>query len=229
MTKWKKIDHDRTRLYGDKITVRENGLTWGAAFIRKYNLHSKRGVNFFSSEDDPYKLGFEFIDILQQGSLKLTGSDNSNTATRQVNAKALISNSKLLSRIKDYPNREERTFNIKKDEDVFYIQLNPCFEYSVQFSEIRSIKKTIKGIYRCLDSKENVVYIGSGIIHDEALTAQKKCETQFKYIEYSIIENRDAAFDWERYHQLEHKKIYGDLPYYNKVLAPQKNVVTIKN
>tara|TARA_B100000242_G_scaffold290342_1_gene261618 strand:+ start:587 stop:1282 length:696 start_codon:yes stop_codon:yes gene_type:complete len=229
-TKWKKIEHSRQRLTGEKLTLRDGGLTWGANFIRNNDLIEKKAVSFFISEEDPYKLGFQFLDKQTQGSSKLVGQLHpSNTATRQCNCKALINNSKLLSRIKESENREDRIFSIKKEEDIFYIQMNPCFEYSIQFSEIRTLDKSIKGIYRCLDSNENVVYIGSGRIHDEALAAQKKCETQFKYIEYSMIADRDAAFDWERYHQLEHKKIYGDLPYYNKVLAPNKNVIEINN
>ena len=103
---------------------------------------------------------------------------------------------------------------------VYFIQLDPNFEYSVQFSDIKSIDSSLSGIYRCLDSHENVVYIGSGLIKNEATNAQKKCETQFKYVEYSVIPNRDDAYTWERYYQEKHIKVFGDLPMYNKVLAP---------
>ena len=229
-TNWKKIEHSRQRLTGERLTLRDGGLTWGASFIRNNDLVDKKAVNFFFSEDDTYKLGFEFLDKQVQGSYKLiVGQQPSNTATRQCNCKALLNNSKLLSRIKESENRNDRIFNIKKEEEIFFIQMNPCFEYSIQFSEIRTLDKTFKGIYRCLDCNENVVYIGSGLIHDEALAAQKKCETQFKYIEYSLITDRDTAYYWERHHQLEYKKTYGDLPYYNKVLAPKKNVIEINN
>ncbi|GIS26130.1 MAG: hypothetical protein CM15mP127_05030 [Gammaproteobacteria bacterium] len=50
----------------------------------------------------------------------------------------------------------------------------------------------------------------------------RKNETQFKYIEYSIIPDRDEAFGWERHYQEKSNRKYGDLPMYVKVLPQIK-------
>ena len=41
-TNWKKIEHSRQRLTGEKLTLRDGGLTWGANFIRNNDLIEKK-------------------------------------------------------------------------------------------------------------------------------------------------------------------------------------------
>ncbi len=225
---WQRIKHDRLNPKGELISITNQGITFSAQFIRQNNLLEKDAVAILKGEDD-FKLGFEFLDEVESCSYKLIiSSGRDKTATRQCNAGAIIKNSKLLSKIRDLPDREDRSFKVEKDKDgFFFIRLAPNFEYMVPFSDIKTIDSEKSGIYRCLDSTERVVYIGSGYIKTEATNAQKKCETQFKYIEYSVIPNRDDAYTWERYYQEKHKKEFGDLPMYNKVLAPNKNVQLI--
>jgi hypothetical protein len=226
---WKRVKHDRQNPLGELISITNQGLTFSAQFIKAQKLLDKQAVAVMKGDDD-FKLGFEFLDEHETCSYKLViSSGRDNTATRQCNAQAIIKNSKILSKIRDLPSREDRSFKVQQDESgIYFIQLDPNFEYSVQFSDIKTVDSSLSGIYRCLDSHENVVYIGSGLIKTEATNAQKKCETQFKYIEYSIIPDRDEAFGWERHYQEKHRKKYGDLPMYNKVLAPNKKIVSLE-
>lgn len=225
---WKRIQHERLNPKGELISITNQGLTFSAEFIKQHELQDKKAVAILKGDDD-FKLGFEFLDEVETCSYKLViCSGRGNTATRQCNAGAIIKNNKLLSKIRDLPNREDRSFKVKKDQDgIYFIKLDPSFEYMVPFSDIKGIDSQISGIYQCLDSHENVVYIGSGFIKDEAVAAQQKCKTQFKYIEYSIIKERDDAYSWEHYYQQKHMEVYGDLPMYNRILAPKKKLHSI--
>ena len=44
-----------------------------------------------------------------------------------------------------------------------------------------------------------------------------------------LLEDRDKAYDWERFHQERHREKFGELPRYNKVLAPKKGAILLED
>lgn len=231
--KLKTITHDKARPIGEYLSISNQGFTFGASFIRNNKLEDMKSVKFLEDPEDPYFYAFEFLenkhyDVID--AYKLTRSAHSATATRQCNAKAVINSSKQLSSVRNSSNRAEKAFDIKPFDpknNIFFVSLTPSFEFCLPFSEIKNVSKDVMGIYRCLDESEAVIYIGSGLIKQEAINAQNKSkEHRFKFIEYSILSDREAAFDWEHYHQKKFSKKYGNLPILNKVYAPYKGKVT---
>ncbi|MDC1484118.1 hypothetical protein N8230_01140 [Gammaproteobacteria bacterium] len=231
--KWKEFKHERMSMNGPYVSITDQGLTVGASAIEEFGMEAMNAVILMFSEDN-LKLGLRFLEKPVMNSYKLicpAAARCNKSNTRQINCKAAITGNKLLSKLRDSKDREGRSFPAKKDKDssdILYIELAPSFEYSIEFSDLKSIDNDLSGIYRCLDGHESVVYIGSGKIKTEAINAQKKCSTSFKYIEYSIITDRGEAFSWERYHQEDHIKKHGSLPFYNKVLAPKGTIHSLE-
>ena len=232
--------HDRMRQNGKHVIINSQNICFGADSIRSNNLEQKKSVQFKIDKSNPYVLGFEFRDESHkdiEDSYKLVQAggrsrSKDGTATRQCSASALYRQNKQLKSISECEDKSERVFTLKpydEKKSIFFIELTPSFEFSVDFSEIRSIPRDKTGIYRCYNTHEEVVYIGSGLIAQEAIQAQKKSKDQFKFIEYSLIEDRDKAYDWERFHQESHREKFGELPRYNKVLAPKKGAILLED
>ena len=84
---------------------------------------------------------------------------------------------------------------------------------------------SISGIYSCYDKYDNLIYIGSGKIKQRALARQKAAGEDLARVEYSVIENRKVAFNWEKYHLDRYKERFGKLPLMN---ANEGNLVKIE-
>lgn len=230
------LTHKKMRERGHYVTINSNGFTFSAEAIRENYLEDKKSVVILADTDDPYFFAFQFFN---QKSRELTsafklnhphGRKVSKTATRQCSSVGIINSSRALRTIIDLEDRSDRTFQFKeysKEDSIYYIELRPSFEFSVEFSKIKDLSDDLSGIYRCYDQYDNVVYIGSGLIRNEAQNAQKKSNTQFKHIEYSIIPDRQKAFGWERHHQLVYEKKHGVLPAFNKIKAPDVGMETL--
>jgi len=220
---------------GKYVTINSTGFTFSADAIRESSLEEKNSVVILQDSEDPYIFAFKFFDEHSKdipSSLKLIHPHrkSNGTATRQCSARGLINSSRSLKAIRDLEDKTERTFQFKEydvKDSIFYIELVPSFEFALEFSEIKSLSDELSGIYRCYDQYDQVVYIGSGLIRNEAINAQKKSQTQFKHIDYSIINDRDSAFAWERHYQLEYERKNGNLPKFNKIRAPEKGVLKI--
>lgn len=227
--------HDRMRQNGKTVIVNERNICFGASAIRSYDLEDKKSVQFQIDPNNPYILGFKFHDSSHkdlEDSYKLVianGSRKDRTATRQCSSAALYRQHKQLRSISEAELKSERVFLLKefsKKDSIYYIELTPSFEYSAEFSEIRMVPKDAIGIYRIYDKHEQIVYIGSGYISSRAIDAQKRSNDQFKFIEYSLLDNAEKAMEWERFHQERFVEKNGDLPKYNKIYAPKKGNIS---
>lgn len=225
---WKRVVPERANLRGEYISIRSVGFTFSAALIKKYNLQNKKAVAILKG-DDPFLFGFELLDEIEKGSYTLRGSSGDNsTATRTIHCGSIINQSKLLTRISSLPTKDEKSFKAELHDDILIIRLAPCFEQLIAFSDIKDLNKDKSGIYRCLDSQDTIVYIGSGKIKERAITRQKETGTHFNYIEYSEIPDRDQAMYWERYYHQEFKNKFGELPLYNRILAPKTDLALVE-
>lgn len=224
---WKRIVPERTNLRGEYISIRSVGFTFSAALIKKYNLQNKKAVAILKG-DNPFLLGFEMLDEIEKGSYTLRSASNDNSAaTRTIHCGSIINQSKLLTRIKDLPTRDEKSFKVEVQDNILIIRLAPCFEQLIAFSDIKDLNKEKSGIYRCLDSQDKIVYIGSGKIKERAIARQKETGTQFNYIEYSEIPDREQAMYWERHYHKEFQKRFGELPLFNRILAPKTDLALV--
>lgn len=223
---FEEVKQQRGRLHGSKVCLSSNGaITLGADFIDENDLKNKEAVTLLKLPGDSLILGLKFEDKYINGSYKLRCDNrkNSTCLTRTLVASQYISSCLNLTAISKDPNRENRIFDIKHyKENIFFIEFRPSFEFSMPFSDIRNIPSDLVGIYRCLDKNEQVVYIGSGNVRERALSKQREYGTQFKYLEYSEIKDRDEAFKWEDYFLSKYQSKHGVKPTFNLINAPQK-------
>lgn len=199
------------------FTVRKSGLAWGAKFVQDNSLEGKNYLVFLEDDENPYWLGFRFEDSAQDGALKLgTNKDSSNVFHK---AQELFSRNPVLRKV-----REEQTtkssagvFSIHEDKknNCFYVNLRPCFENSIERSDINHIPAGCTGIYRYIDGNE-VVYIGEGVIRERTKEPSRK-GWKADRIEYSIIEDKTSCQHWESHYIAEFQNRHGRLPYYNAI------------
>jgi len=201
MNKWNKILFSRLPSQSNTLTISKSGITFSAKFIKAYELQNKLAIEFYEVSDDKYLIGFKFLDKMSRfGSLALM--NNNGTTSKALKAGELVNRNKVLTRIQKEPLKENRVFEIKKskdERDLFYINLNPIFENSIAFSEVTSLSSDTRGIYRYLDAKDEVIYIGKGVIKNRA-KSNERLDWGIKHIEYSEISDEEDMFEWESFH-----------------------------
>ena len=138
--------------------------------------------------------------------------------TRTLKAAKLFTESIHLQAVRNNPNKASKVFEIKKDKvnGKFYITLRPTFEKSIGFSERNLIDSRAQGIYRYLNSSDDVVYIGKGFIRDRA-NSQERAKWQIKTIEYSVLQTDDECLKWEAFYLNEYESQHGSIPMFNEI------------
>jgi hypothetical protein len=222
---WVRASSRSTHIGSASIRIGKAGMiTLGSRCVIENNLDKCKEVIVWRNEKDPYKFGLEFLLEKREGSYKLVKNHHCTTMTRTFNAKSVINSNKVLKDISKKKEDIQRTFQLeRKSENFFEFITRPGFENSKISAQITDIPAHLSGIYRCKNDLGETKYIGSGRIRKEALSALSKSNNSFTVIEYSEIENRDKAYDWERYFQQRHVDEFGELPEFNKVFAPDKN------
>lgn len=205
-----------------KITLRKEHIGYNAVFTKVANLKQYNRVRpGFDYEN--FRIYFQFLykdkDVKDiEGSFKDTlalYSDNPNDATRSTAAQKLYEHNALLRNISEYKNQKYRQFEVKQDQDdnnLWFAQLHPTFEYAVSPN---TDLKGLRGIYR-YENNDLTVYIGKGIIESRINTPQR-AKWVYDKIEYSIINDPEKQFEWENFWIKRYKEENeGKLPFYNQ-------------
>jgi hypothetical protein len=204
---------------GDILSFSQSGINFGAEFIKNNKLEKKVAVSFFTDDEDPYWLGFQFYDEKVEDSLSLMiATRKSKTAGRTVKANDLFNNNRLLQKVKEEKKRSLKRFEIKYDRlrNCYSLSLRPLFENSVRYSEISVIPNDALGIYRCRDVNDALLYIGMGKIKDRLKVVVRK-EWDIDKIEYSVLDSEEACKKWESYYIDKYKYEFGTLPPFNRI------------
>ena len=218
---WNKIQLDKIIPKGETLTISKSGINFGANFISSNNLIDKKSVEFYTDSLNPYKLGFKFLDDESNSSLTLQKKTKGNSASngRFTKAKELINKLSILKKIQESENRNNQIFEILNDDsedNVFFVNLKPCFENFINYEDLNMLDSTLRGIYRYIDEEKKVIYIGKGIIKERA-KSQDRDKWNIKIIEYSVIEDDDDSYHWENFYLDEYKSRWGALPAFNRV------------
>ena len=224
------FSHNKMRARGNKVTVTPLGLTFTAEFIRNYGLAGMQCLQVLEDPEDELFIGLQFFEASENeipGSYKIV--DNETSLSRTCSCRSLINASDTLRSLSKKDKKLERTFELKvysKKDLIFYIDgLSPQFEVKVSYRDIHGLDDSISGIYSCYDKYNNLVYIGSGKIKQRALARQKAAAEDLDRVQYSVIENRNIAFKWEKHHLDCYKERFGKLPLMN---ANEGNLVKIE-
>ena len=223
MTTWKKINLERVPSQSDTLTIGKCGISFSARFIRNNNLENKKSITVFNDEENEYKQGFEFFDEAESGTLRLI-RNGKDTCGKTFKATEIINRSKILSKIQNENKKENRVFEIKKfEQDLYFIDMKPMFENSISIADIKYLSDDIKGIYRYLDDKDDVIYIGKGYIKNR-LKSSERMDWGIRKIEYSVISDENEMFDWEAYHLNKFYEERGKKPPFNLIMGRQTKV-----
>ena len=109
--------------------------------------------------------------------------------------------------------------------DAWKIDVCPAFEHYIEPHDIDKLEHEAAGIYRYRNERGEIIYIGSGKIRDR-FEAPEREKWRIVRIEYSIVTDRQRAYQWERYWHDQFEGEFGRLPAYNLAIAPDIDAST---
>ena len=232
MSKWQIIVNKGMKSIGENVVITNNMFTFSRDFIVNNNLQEKQALFYLKNPEDPYELAFDFRDEQETGAYKLRPSINRPSClSRIASAGKMINDNMILRTIKDLPDRVDRTFDLEKDEDssnIFFVTLCPNFDQKVKADNLRGMNPELSGIYRCLDEYSNIIYIGSGNVKERNSEHLKSFGEEISEVQYSVISNREKAYEWESHHITKFKDKHGRRPKYNKNDGRQSNSLSLE-
>ena len=182
----KEVSLDRIPSQEAVLYISKSGITFSATFIKKYNLQNHLGVKFFVDDEEPYYLGFNFVnDTSEPNTLSLLASGRSKggSAGFTIKAAELINKNAILKNIQKLPDRTDKTFEISFDKksNLFSITLRPNFEITVSWTDKNRIPETYTGIYKYIGKEGQVLYIGKGNIKARANSPERNsCDVNWE-------------------------------------------------
>jgi hypothetical protein len=196
------------------ISIRDNRFYYSATFTKMAELKEKKFVRYYLDEKK-MEICFEFLSEKEDDHCYKLGNENNKKNNFRSSAGELISHYPRVKRIHNSRDNELKKFFATKAGNFWTIKLRPCFENGLNRKDIDNLANNLSGIYRYLNSSDEIVYIGQGNIK-QRIKAQERSEWVFDKIEYSIIEKKNERYYWESYWIERHKEQNnGQLPYYN--------------
>ena len=219
----KEISLERIPSQDSVLYVNKSGITFSAQFVKKFGLENSEGVKFFSDDEDPYYLGFQFMTENTSAntlSLLATGRSKGGSAGFTVKASELINKNLVLKNIQRQPEKRDRTFEVKFDKKtgIYSVMLRPSFEITISWTDKNKIPESLSGIYRYLNSDGNVIYIGKGNIKSRANSPERK-EWGVDKIQYSVITDDNNCYYWENYYLERFVATTGAKPPFNVIMG----------
>ena len=206
-------------VYKEYVSLTKSGILFSSQFMDNNKLLKKQSVYFYKDDQDPYSFGCEFFDDRDEGHFAIirTGRNPRTTnRTAMTGGHSFINATPILYKIAKGKNsrRSESRFEIRYDnkEKLYVFKVQPSFENS---SDLAGIPE-IKGIYRYLDNKNRIIYIGQGNIKQQAKQDYRK-NWQIKKIEYSEVTDADFRKNLETYYLDTFEEENGRLTKYNLV------------
>jgi len=196
------------------IAIRDNRFYFNSTMSKIAELKDKKFVRYYL-DDKKMEIGFEFLSQKEDGHCYRLGKESNKKNNFRSSAAELISRYTRIKRIHNSRDNELKKYVATKAGNLWSIKLRPCFENFVNRKDTDNLANDLTGIYRYLNSSDEIVYIGQGNIKKRG-KAQERREWAFDKIEYSLIEKEDARFYWESYWIEKYKeRNNGKLPYYN--------------
>ena len=222
---WKKYEGTRKISRIPTITISPNKISFSSKMIKEFNLEKKKSADIFYLDEDPYSIAFKFYNYGESDTApritKTASGSFSMAAGEYVAARP------VLTKIAECMHRKDRLFEVTRDEDdssMYVATLRPDFEISYDKYDFNLIDKNIKGIYRYINSKREIIYIGQGNIYDRLKDSSRK-NWDISRVELSILGDKSACLKWEKYHLDKHKKLVGELPALNIISGHSSNSI----
>lgn len=213
----------RIRITQDEpvIAIRDNRFYFNSTFSKMAELKDNNFVRYYLDEKK-MEIGFEFLSEKEDRDCYQLGNESNKKNNFRSSAGEIISRYHRIKRIHNSRDNDLKKFIATKIGNLWVIKLRPCFENAIDSKDVSHLANNLKGIYRYLNNKDEVVYIGEGDIKQRA-KVQERRDWNFDKIEYSVIENENDRYYWENYWIEKHKeKNNGKLPYYNLLSGNKK-------
>ena len=198
------------------LSFRTSGLYFNSEFMSANKLENFWHVEFLRNDDNPYMLGFKFYEEETSMSLGLSSSGrDKGTKGRTLKANSLRADHKIVG-VECKLNSDPFLIVWDKVEKLYYVELRPNFNIRIKWDDIKKISNEVSGIYRYLDREKAIQYIGKGNIRSRAAEPERQ-EWGVEYVEYSILEDDQTAYEWEGFYINEHIEKFGYKPIYNRL------------
>lgn len=197
------------------ITIRRDRFCFNSVFVRLAQIEACSYMNIFCNPDERC-IGFQFKkEKNSPDDYKITGTIQKGLygACREVLEKDWVK-----SVIK---NNKDSQFFVSRDGKIWFIRLMPAFDTRVMRTEYLQISSETTGIYRYLNTQNEIVYIGKGNIRKRLLEAQRD-DWEFAAIEYSEVADDKESYEWESFWIDKYKSEKGILPIYNQIMGHKK-------
>ncbi len=208
-----------TSRFDHYLSISAQGFGFSAKFIKDNNLGENVFVQFGEDEENEFKFYVGFPENNSESCFELQGHSKKNF-NRTVKAGFFINSNKILKDIKNDKNlsAQQRRFNLEydKNEKMYFFKVIPNFENSCSPENLEDIQC----IYRYLDEKNIIIYIGIGNLKKRFKTPEKSSWiSEVKKVEYSVIEDKNDREKFENIALKSHANKYGKKPKYNKNLG----------
>ena len=198
------------------ISMSKDRFNFNSLFVRMAKVTPDHKV-LIHVDPPSFRVGFEFVTKDEPDALGVRPMTSGRTGGgMSCAARGLGSQFPWVAKVGVLPDKKDRQFNPKQERNLWVIQLCPAFEISADKSGA-DIPSDAEGIYRYVNSKNEVVYIGRGKIRTR-LNSPEREQWDFDKVEFSIVENQDDRERWEAYWIERFKETHGGcLPYHNAV------------
>ena len=203
----------RTNVVSNKptITIRDSRFYFNSIFLKLANAADKHYVSYFIDEK-AHEIFFDFH--------KDRVDDNCysfDAKRKRSSAGEIIKRFNWVKNIHSSNNNKEKMFVSFQRKNIWGIRIRPSFEHNFPIEKIDEIKSDISGIYRYLNDKKEVIYIGKGEVK-KRLKETGRDNWGIKTVEFSIIANNKEQYKWEDYWIERYKEEnLNDLPIFNRI------------
>ena len=208
----------RTRVESDEpvVSIRDNRFYFNVIFLKIVGTLNKHYVSYLIDEST-HEIFFDFHKDKISDNCYIFDSNNNRSSAGEI-----IKRFNWIHNIHSSKINEEKKFVAFKRNTLYGIRIRPSFEFKVTFDNKGKINSNLNGIYRYLDSKDKIIYIGKGNIRSR-LNVIGRDKWEIKTIEYSVVKNDDEQYKWENYWIEKHKESYSNsLPEFNRISGRKK-------
>lgn len=216
----------RFKLSSDEpvVSLRDNKFYYNSTFSRLADLKDKEFL-IYHFDIDKRQIGFEFLSERTNDNVYKLINEIGKKNNYRSSAGELIAKFPWIKQIHNLRDIELKKFIASKRGNLWIISFKPAFEFKIERFDLNKIPNGSKGIYRYIDSNDEVVYIGKGDIKVRSKSNERE-DWNFVKIEYSIIDDESKQFEWEDFWINWYKEKNNDrLPYYNRVSGNKKTLI----
>lgn len=202
---------------GQFVAIRKQGFGLSAEFARAANVKEFPHVEVLI-DDDERAIVLSFIREATEHSYEITPDGGSSQDKDGRFIGFPVRKHAWIKAVSELDSPSDRRFRPTRGTGSrWVVTLPPGFDERA--SGPNGVPADAFGIYRYVDEYGEVIYIGEGVIRDRISNPEREA-WRYKWIEYSVIggeERKRLSEYWEKYWLDRHQRLYGELPFHNRI------------